>query len=171
MSRKEFTANRARLAAFVAVALLPVAWLGSSADGAGQGERFGNESLRGSYALVGTGGDHDAASVGVTRFDGAGRAWRSLVLNERDPNGDGRVLLTISAEGTYRVNPDGTGVAAFLNELPDGSRVRFTFDFVITEAERGGSGRSHLGVRLHMVQREPGIAATLVVFDLSRLPR
>ena len=68
------------------------------------------------------------------------------------------------------MNDDGTGEAAFVNELPDGSQVPFSFDFVITEAERGGPGGSLEGAKLHMVQREPGIAAKLVVFDLSRLP-
>lgn len=159
-----------RALVLVGLSVLTAAWLESSGEGAKAGPGFGDESLRGSYALVGIGGSHDAASVGITRFDGAGKARRRLVLNERDPNGGGRAIVTIPATGTYHVNADGTGWAAFVNKLPDGSEDRFTFDLVITEAERGGAGRFHLGTRLHMVQREPGIAATLVVFDLSRLP-
>lgn len=143
--------------------------ISSESSGHGRGA-FSNRSLEGSYALVGVGGAHEAASVGVTRFDGAGRAWRNLVLNEVNASGDGRVLLTIPAKGSYRVNRDGTGTAELLNELPDGSIVPFTFDFVITEARRRPGGRSHLGLALHMVQREPGIAAKLVTFDLTRLP-
>jgi hypothetical protein len=92
------------------------------------------------------------------------------VLNEPDPSGTGRTLVSISATGTYTVNPDGTGTAELLNKLPDGTLIPFSFDFVITEARRGEHGRPHLGVALHMVQREAGIAATLVTFDLTRLP-
>ena len=130
--------------------------------------RFTNRSLEGSYALVGVGGDHEAASVGITRFDGRGGAWRSLVLNQPDPSGSGRTRSTIPATGSYSVNADGTGTAEFLNELPDGSIVPFTFDFVITDARRGG--RSYVALSLHMVQRESGIAAQLVTFVLTRLP-
>lgn len=129
---------------------------------------FANESLQGSYALVGVGGAHEAASVGTTRFDGAGGAFRKLVLNEPDPDGDGRLLLNIEATGTYEVYPDGTGAARFVNLLPDGSEIAFTFDFVITEAEPRGSGRFQRALALHMVQREPGIAAKLVTFALTR---
>ncbi|HSF17522.1 MAG TPA: hypothetical protein VLK65_18405 [Vicinamibacteria bacterium] len=130
---------------------------------------FDNRSLQGSYALVGVGGAHDAASVGLTRFDGAGGAIRKLVLNESDPDGDGRLILTIAATGTYEVTPHGMGTARFVNELPDGSQVPFTFDFVITEAQSRGSGRYLEALALHMVQREPGIAAKLVTFTLTRL--
>lgn len=130
---------------------------------------FDNRSLQGSYALVGVGGAHEAASVGLTRFDGAGGAVRKLVLNEPDPDGDGRLILTIPASGTYEVNPTGMGTARFVNELPDGSQVPFTFDFVITEAQSRSSGRYLEALALHMVQREPGIAAKLVTFTLTRL--
>jgi hypothetical protein len=158
-----------RRTTLVAVSLALTVGLISSKSGAHGRGGFTNGSLRGSYALVGVGGAHEAASVGVTRFDGAGSATRNLVLNEPDPSGDGRILLTIPATGTYEVNPDGTGTAEFLNELPDGSITPFTFDFVITEA-RPSPGRPHLGLALHMVQREAGIAAKLVTFDLTLLP-
>jgi|GEM_PF-5234090 len=135
---------------------------------AGPGAEFNNGSLRGSYALVGNGGANEAASVGVTAFDGAGGASRVLTLNEADPDGTGRLILEIPAVGSYSVNPNGTGTAVFLNELPDGSKIPFHFDFVITRADRRGRGL--LADSLHLVQREPGIAAKLVVFDLTRLP-
>jgi hypothetical protein len=54
--------------------------------------------------------------------------------------------------------------------LPDGSKLPFSFDFVITDAYASVPRRSPLATKLHMVQREPGIAAKLVVFDLTRLP-
>ena len=146
-------------------------WTGLRSMQAQAGERpgFGNGSLSGSYALVGTGGANDAASVGVTKFDGAGGASRTLVLNEADPNSSGRLILTISATGSYQVHPDGMGTANFLNELPDGSKVPFSFDFVITEARHGGARGALLAERVHMIQREPGIAAKVVIFELTRL--
>jgi hypothetical protein len=145
-------------------------WSATRTSGAQSRAAFGTASLIGTYALVGVGGAHEAASVGVTRFDGAGSLSRTLVLNEADPQGDGRVILTIPGSGSYTVTPDGSGSAVVVNELPDGSTVQFTFDFVITRAERQGAARAPLGLALHMVQREAGIAATLVTFDLTRLP-
>lgn len=130
---------------------------------------FANDSLVGAYALVGVGGANEAASVGITRFDGAGALERTLVLNEAGPAGE-RVVLTIPATGSYRVNEDGTGWAVAVNRLPDGSTAEFTFDFVITRAERHGIAHVPIGLALHMVQREPGLAAKLVRFDLTRLP-
>jgi hypothetical protein len=107
----------------------------------------------------------------VTKFDDAGGASRTLVLNEADPNSSGRIILTIPATGSYQVNPNGLGTAMFLNELPDGSKVPFRFDFVITEAQRAGARGALLAERVQMVQREAGIAAKLVIFELTRLPQ
>lgn len=154
----------------VAVLLILVSGFVLSANGPGSRAAFTEASLVGNYALVGIGGANRAASVGITSFDGAGTASRRLVLNEVDPGGDGRILLNIPATGTYTVNPDGTGTAEFLNELPDGQIVPFTFDFVITEARQRGRSVPHIALAIHMVQREPGIAASLVLFDLTRLP-
>lgn len=148
--------------------LIVAAGLYNADTAARPGAKFDDGSLRGDYAVVGNGGASEAASVGVTRFDGARGAERTLVLNEQDPNSSGRLILTVPATGSYTVSPDGVGSAVFLNELPDGSRVPFHFDFVITQADRQGSRL--LARSLHMVQREPGIAAKLVVFDLTRLP-
>lgn len=147
------------------------AGLESMSAQAGERHGFNNASLDGSYALVGTGGANDAASVGVTKFDDAGGASRTLVLNEADPNSSGRIILTIPATGSYQVNPNGLGTAMFLNELPDGSKVPFRFDFVITEAQRAGARGALLAERVQMVQREAGIAAKLVIFELTRLPQ
>lgn len=153
------------LSAAAALSLTPLA----GSMGAQTPEGFDNLSLQGSYALVGVGGAHEAASVGLTKFDGAGGAVRTLILNESDPGGNGRLILTIPASGTYEVSPDGMGTARFVNELPDGSLVPFTFDFVITAAQRRGAGRHLDALALHMVQREPGIAAKLVTFTLTRV--
>ena len=121
----------ARLAALVAASAVGGAWLVSTDTSARGQAQFDNGALRGAYALVGNGGANEAASVGVTRFDGAGGATRVLTLNEADPNSSSRLILTIPATGNYTVNADGTGAAIFTNELPDGSKLPFTFDFVI----------------------------------------
>jgi hypothetical protein len=159
-----------RRAAMVIVGVTLTAWLVTPTGHAQPHAGFADESLAGAYALVGVGGANEAASVGVTRFDGAGSLSRTLVLNEAAPGGNGRVIVTIPATGHYTVNPDGTGTATASNKLPDGTTVEFTFDFVITHAERRGAARAPVGLALHMVQREPGIAAKLVTFDLTRLP-
>ena len=44
-------------------------------------QNFSDKSLHGNYALIGTGGSHDAASIGTSVFDGKGNVSRSLVLN------------------------------------------------------------------------------------------
>ena len=134
---------------------------------------FANASLSGLYALRGTGGANEAASVGVTTFDGAGKATRSLVLNAAVP--EGRAISTITSTGTYSVNADGTGTAVFANTLPDSSTVTFSFDFVIRQVTAAVPGRpllwreSLLATDVFLMQREPGLAAQLVTFELTRL--
>lgn len=147
--------------------LMTIVWIAGEAVAQGRAD-FDAASLSGSYALVGEGGT-SAASVGIVEFDGAGGATRSLTLNEADVGGAGRLIVEITGSGEYAVNADGTGTASFVNDLPDGSQVTFSFDFVITEARPGRAKGALLGTRLRMLQRESGIAAQLVVFDLSRL--
>ena len=150
-----------------------LAFFGTSTVSAAARPGFTNASLSGSYALRGTGGANEAASVGVTVFDGAGRATRSLVLNQAAP--EGRQVIAITSTGTYTVNPDGTGTAVLANTLPGGSSVTFSFDFVITQVTDTVPRRpllwreSLLATEVFLMQREPGIAAQLVTFELTRL--
>lgn len=145
----------------------------SSTVGAAAKPGFTDASLKGSYAPRGTGGANEAARIGVAVFDGAGKTSRSLLLPEAAP--EGRAIISIKATGMYTVNPDGTGTAAFDNTLPDGSMVSFHFDFVVTRvAETASRGSfvwrdSLLGTEVFLMQREPGIAAQLVTFELTRL--
>ena len=162
--------SRFRILLGVSAAVLTVAAFTVTNTLARQPSTYSNSSLAGSYAVVGTGGANEAASIGITTFDGGGGASRSLILNEADPNSSSRLIIEIPATGNYTVGSDGIGTAIFVNELPDGSKIPFHFDFVITKAKRLGSHFSPVGTRLHMVQREPGIAAKLVTFDLYRLP-
>lgn len=165
-----------RILAFsgLAVALASgIAFFGSSTATATARPGFTNASLKGSYALRGIGGANEAASIGVTVFDGAGTATRSLILNEATP--EGRDVIAIKSTGMYTVNPDGTGTAVLANTLPDGSSVNFSFDFVITRVTGSASTSSFvwreslLGTEVFLMQREPGIAARLVTFELTRL--
>lgn len=130
---------------------------------------FDDGSLTGSYALVGAGGAHVAASVGIATFDGEGGASRTLILNEQDPSGAGRTTLRVVGEGNYSVDADGMGTATFVTRFPTGEEFTFEFDFVITQARPGGGRSAMLATRVHMIQRETGVAAQLVEFELSRL--
>src|SRR5687768_14314779 len=47
---------------------------------------FNQASLKGQYALVGTGGNDTAASIGIEVYEGQGNVTRTLILNE--PNAD-----------------------------------------------------------------------------------
>src|SRR5688572_8106039 len=61
---------------------------------------FNQASLKGQYALVGTGGNDTAASIGIEVYEGQGNVTRTLILNE--PNADGeRNVVTITGQGTY----------------------------------------------------------------------
>jgi hypothetical protein len=151
------------------VAVLCFVHFGVSGANAKGKPDFSNASLQGSYALVGTGGAHNAGSVGITVFDGKGKATRSLLLNQA-AQGGGREVIPITAAGTYEVNPDGTGSAVLTNVLPDGSAVTFDFDFVITKALPGHPRGSHVAMEVYMMQEQAGIAAELVTFALTRLP-
>jgi len=131
--------------------------------------KFDDSSLSGSYALVGAGGQHVAASVGIATFNGEGSANRTLILNEPDPSGAGRITLRVAGEGQYSVGVNGMGTATYVTRFPDGREFTFDFDFVITQARRAGGSGVMLATRLHMVQRETGVAAPLVQFQLNRL--
>ena len=136
----------------------------------GQQERpFSDASLHGQYALVGTGGDHTAASVGIESYDGQGNVSRTLVLNERDAD-HRRKVVNMTGRGTYHVQPNGMGTATIVNTLPDGSTFTSHLDFVITQARVAESGDEKVATKVFAVLRETGIAAPLVTFALTRLP-
>lgn len=136
---------------------------------AGQSRPFTNASLYGQYALVGTGGDHAAASIGIENYDGQGGVTRFLILNELDQEGK-RKVIRISGQGTYSVQSNGMGQATIINTLPNGSSFTSHLDFVITQAGAAGPKGVKLATEVHSILREPGIAAPLVVFKLTRLP-
>ena len=130
---------------------------------------FTDASLRGQYALVGTGGNHRAASVGIETYDGQGNVTRTLILNESDAD-QIRKVVTLTGKGTYRLQPNGMGTATIVNTLPDGTTFTSHLDFVITHATSGNPGDEKLATEVFSILRETGIAAPLVTFVLTRLP-
>jgi hypothetical protein len=136
----------------------------------GQPQRpFTNASLHGQYALVGTGGNHTAASIGIETYDGEGNLSRTLVLNE-PAAGRNRKGVTITGQGTYRVQPNGMGTATIVNTLPDGSTFTSHLDFVITRATAASPRDEKVATEVFSILQETGIAAPLVTFSLTRLP-
>jgi hypothetical protein len=136
----------------------------------GQSQRpFTLASLHGQYAVVGTGGNHAAASVGIETYDGQGHLTRSLILNEGDTDHT-RKVVRLTGQGTYRVQPNGMGTATIVNTLPDGSTFTSHVDFVITQATTATAQDAKIATAMFTMLRETGIAATLVTFVLTRLP-
>jgi hypothetical protein len=130
---------------------------------------FTDASLHGQYAVVGTGGSHTAASVGIEIYDGQGNVTRTLVLNERDADRT-RKVVRITGQGTYRVQPNGMGTATIVNTLQDGSTFTSHLDFVITQATPANTNNEKVATEVFSILRETGIAAPLVTFVLTRLP-
>lgn len=130
---------------------------------------FTDASLHGHYALVGTGGNHTAASVGIETYDGQGNVTRTLILNELDADHI-RKVVRITGQGTYRVQPNGMGTATIVNTLPDGSTFTSHLDFVMTQATPANTYDEKVATAVFAVLRETGIAAPLVTFVLTRLP-
>lgn len=130
---------------------------------------FTNASLHGQYAVVGTGGNHTAASIGIETYDGQGNVTRTLVLNERATDRT-RKVVTLTGQGTYRVQPNGMGTATIVNTLPDGSTFTSHLDFVIRRASIASPSDQKVATEVFAILRETGIAAPLVTFVLTRLP-
>ena len=127
-------------------------------------------SLSGSYAFVGTYGDHVAANLGVVVFDGLGSAEGSILVNQPGVNGS-REIVNVTVDATYSVNPNGTGTIEFVVTFPDGHTAEVTEDFVITVSER--RGRTLLATSIFEAQQQPSVVISgtvFVVHTLTRLP-
>jgi hypothetical protein len=135
----------------------------------GQQRPFTTASLHGQYAVVGTGGNHIAASVGIETYDGQGNVTRTLLLNERDADHT-RKVVSITGQGTYHVQPNGMGTATIVNTLPDGSTFTSHLDFVITQATPTNTDDEKVATAVFAILRETGMAAPLVTFVITRLP-
>jgi hypothetical protein len=135
----------------------------------GQQQPFTDASLHGQYALVGSSGNHMAASLGIEMYDGQGNVTRTIVLNEREADHTHKVVR-ITGQGTYRVQPNGMGTTTIINTLPDGSTFTSHLDFVITQATAATPTAEKVAPAVFAILRETGLAAPLVTFVLTRLP-
>lgn len=127
-------------------------------------------SLSGDYAFVGTYGDHVAANLGVIAFDGLGSARGTVLVNQPGENGS-RTIVSVTVDGTYSVNADGTGTIRFLETFPDGQTSDVTGDFVITASEK--RGQTALATSIFEAQEQPSVVisgSVFVVHTLTRLP-
>jgi len=163
--RTEICTSRQRKLQLLAATVVVVTTVGilSLTAEAKHTPRFSNASLYGQYAVQSIGDDHVSVGLGIVKYDGRGHATRRILVNAPDGAG-GRRFLVFESTGEYSVNPDGTGVAVFDNEISNGAMTRTTFDFVITETE-GVSPRSRgskLARALYSAQQEAGETVSLV---------
>jgi hypothetical protein len=130
---------------------------------------FTLESLQGSYAYVNnTGG---VASFGPLLFDGQG----GLTLKDKvnlpcaAPGvGCSRSLAELTGEGTYTMNPDGTGVATITFTESNGTvRPADVFDFMISGSTK--KGKIFLATQVFAADRAGGLAGQLVAPTWTRL--
>ncbi len=109
-------------------------------------------SFRGDYGLVGTYGANVARLIGVYRADGNGHMKGTAMVNLPGLSPD-RVVVSISYEGTYTIDENGTGIIHVTVALPGGGTEIATLDLVITKAEEL-NGRK-VATEIADAQREP----------------
>ena len=78
------------------------------------GAVYANGSLKGRYvgASISHGGQAVAAGFGALRYDGDGGFSETNVANVQGQSFRDRQVISGSDQGTYAVNPDGTGTVA-----------------------------------------------------------
>jgi hypothetical protein len=91
-------------------------------------------SICGDYAAVATYGANIARALGTEQMDGHGKLTGSAIVNQPGAN-DTRTIVSIGLQGTYTVNPDGTGSMILTVILPTGATASVTEDFVITRTK------------------------------------
>ena len=132
---------------------------------------FTIHSLYGKYAYVNDNGG--VASFGPMIFDGKG----GLTLKDKanlpctSPDvGCPRSITDLTGEGTYTVNPDGTGVATITFTDSNGTVINppnNVFDFVISGAEK--KGKALLATQIFAASRFGGLAGQLVAPTWTRI--
>lgn len=96
--------------------------------------KYSQASICGDYAAIATYGANIARALGTESFDGKGSLSGSAIANQPGPNTT-RSLTSIGLDGTYSVNPDGTGKMMLTITLPSGATANVTEDFVITKVK------------------------------------
>ncbi len=112
---------------------------------------FSNASFAGFYEFTIKVGPQDTVGFGTVESDGKGNFGGTQKLNI----GIGQPLLEQTAQGTYVVNPDGTGTAHITLTQPDGTELPATFDYVVLQAKKRGGVK--FATQLQGVSREPAI--------------
>ena len=130
---------------------------------------FTMASLRGSYAYVNNNGG--VASFGPMRFDGQGgltlKDRVNLPCSEPAPS-CARVITDLTGDGTYTVNPDGTGTATITFTLSDGTVFSTdTFDLMISETTK--KGKTLLATQVFAASQAGGLAGQLVAPTWTRI--
>jgi hypothetical protein len=136
------------------------------ADGEGP---FTIASLQGTYAYVNNSGG--VASFGPMIFDGKG----GLTLKDKanlpcsDPAPScARVIIDLTGDGTYTVNPDGTGAATITFTFSDGTVFSTdTFDFMISGTTK--QGKTLLATQVFAADQAGGLAGQLVAPTWTRI--
>lgn len=136
-------------------------------------EEFTNDSLAGTYALVGIGrgGPIQTASVGVITFDGKGKVFGSGTRNAPGATFSTRVLEKTSFEGTYQVNEDGSGYGStnMISTMADGSSGEVKTTFLITKAELVGGVKIAQEMSLMQDTVDPA-SGGLIMYSAIRHP-
>jgi hypothetical protein len=130
---------------------------------------FSLESLQGSYAYVNN--NSGVASFGPMLFDGQGGVTLQDKVNlpcSASEVGCSRSLTELTGEGTYTVNPDGTGVATITFTDSDGTvRPPDVYDFMISETSK--KGETLLATEVFAADRFGGLAGQLVAPTWTRI--
>ena len=125
---------------------------------------FSTASLVGAYSTQEQGDGSVSAGLGIVRYDGAGKTTRRVLVNAPAANGSRRILV-FESEGTYSLNPDGTGTATYTNMISGGGTTTVTFDLVVTGTQSTwspGRGGHRTATELFAVQRDAGVTVSLV---------
>ena len=134
---------------------------------------FSNASLSGTFSAREEGDGSVSAGLGLVYYDGKGKTTRRIRVNAPGSNGDRRILI-FESEGTYNVNPDGTGTVFYTTRVSGGPVTNDSFDFVITETENSwvpAAGVPRIGTELFAAQREAGVTVSLITSLQKRIVR
>jgi hypothetical protein len=121
----------------VASAFTLAVFFGASAATAEDPQQcFTVSSIRGTYAVIGNYGAHEAIALGKRYTDGMGNLTGTFVVNEPTTGSTtgARTIVTGTQAGTYTVNCDGTGVITRVLTVGTTQTTAFD-DFVITGAK------------------------------------
>ena len=138
--------------------------------GANQTAPYSLGSLEGTYAAVGTFGDHLAHAQDLFTFDGQGNVSAIGLTNGPGANGQ-RVLATLTFSGTYTVDSNGRAVLMLTATTSGGGTATVTEDVLITRAKVTDHGQK-VATEWVGMQRQlaVSVSGTFVTFVATRRP-